>query len=107
MQDGHMTLGFILIVRCVRPSVNAVGVWVSVQVKHFNLAFPNRLTLESFLDRNGFNMARIDTMQIFNDLFEFFDIGAHRGVFLIRNDNLSNRFAVLSRSYKAKAETMA
>lgn len=42
VQDGHMPLGVLGIVRVVNPSIDSIRLWVPLQPKDFHDAIPNR-----------------------------------------------------------------
>jgi len=46
-------LAFVILAVTMRPTVSALGLWVSLQIKNLNLAPPDGLTAKDFMDTHG------------------------------------------------------
>jgi hypothetical protein len=46
------------------PTISALGLWVSLQIKNLNLASPDGLTAKDPIDKHGFVPNRVATMQL-------------------------------------------
>src|SRR5437870_7304080 len=61
------------IVRIVRPRIDTRGLRM-VNVKHLDVAFPDRLTAKRLFHWYGFNVRGLDAVQLADYVFQFVDI---------------------------------
>ena len=75
MQHCDVLYWSVWIARIVQPGVCCIRVGMALEIKDFDYAIPHRLTLEYLFDGHTFAVRGLNTVELVNDGFKFFDVG--------------------------------
>ncbi len=62
MKHGNAPFRCVWIVCFMRPSIGGIGFGMAVQIKHFDNAFPNCLTIENLFDWHTLTVRGLNAM---------------------------------------------
>ncbi len=68
MEDSHILLWVLRIVRLMRPGVNPVGFWVASQIENLDHPVPNNSPLKFLSDGNAVNMLRLRVVKLMDNI---------------------------------------